>query len=141
MILNGVIESVEAVRSPIMKEIKSLEVDLKIIEIGKVGDNLEVGFAYEATYGGDIGYLRMGGRILVAPPSKKDMRDVLDAWEKTKTTPIGFSQEVINAAYHMCTVNSVLATKIINLSPPMPPLRIDLTQGLENAKKTGRGKK
>ena len=141
MILNGVIETVEAVRSPIVKEITSLEVDLRITEINKTGDNLEVGFSYEATYGEDIGYLRMGGRILVAPPSKKDLQEVTESWEKTKTTPLGFSQEVINAAYHMCTVNSVLATKIINLSPPMPPLKIDLAQGIANSKKVGKPKK
>ncbi len=135
MILNGLIESVEVQRSPVGGPIQSLETDLKITDVKEVQGNLEATFFYEVKYGQDIGFVRMAGRLLVSAPNKAAQDDVLAAWSKDKSTPLGFSQEVVNAAYNLCTINSVLATRIVNLSPPFPPMSIDLTKGLANAQK------
>ena len=131
MILNGVIESVEMHRSPSDEPVSALDVNVRITDVRDIGGNLEATFLYEVNYEKDLGLLRMSGRLLVAPPSKEAKNDVLGAWAQGQSTPIGFSQEVINAAYHLCTINSVLVSRIVNISPPIPPLKIDLTKGIQ----------
>ncbi|MFH0927699.1 MAG: hypothetical protein V1822_03920 [Candidatus Micrarchaeota archaeon] len=142
MILNGVIEGVEVQRSPQLQPAAQVSIDIRFVDIKEVEGNVDASFLYEATYSNDAGFLRMNGRLLLKPPSKPELEKLLDAWNSSKSLPPNFAKEAITAAHHMCSINAPLATRIVDLAPPIMPLEITFAQnGGSAAKKAERGKR
>ena len=138
MIVNGTIENVQAQRLA-NGPIAGLSVDVRITEIRPSGPELlEAAFRYEATYEKGLGLLAMNGRLLVRPADATERTLVLQTWNSKKQIPAGFAQEVTNAAHYLCTINAPLATRIVDLAPPIPPMRVEFSGGQPAAPSSAR---
>lgn len=128
MIVNGLIEGAEVHRSFEGGPVQALSVDVKVVDVREAGGEVEASFVYQANYEKDVALLRMTGRLLVRAATPQEKTMVLDTWKSRHVLPAGFVEEVTNAAHYLCTINSPLATRIVDLAPPIVPMRLSFGQ-------------
>jgi hypothetical protein len=110
------------------EDMTGLNVNIGIDTVTVKGGEAVIEFNYAATYSEGVGELKMKGSI-TAKEEAKLTRDISEKWEKEKKLPDGFAEIILNAINYACGTNGVFVVRPVNLSPPIVPPRIQLSEG------------
>lgn len=106
-------------------EMKGLDINISLDDVIVKGEDLEVKYTYTATYKDTFGRIVITGWL--QGKEKKDFaKKVKDAWEKDKKVPEDYAEQLINMINYTGSANGVLIARVLNLSPPIVPPRIQL---------------
>jgi len=116
--------------------ISGLSINIALDDVLARGEQLEISFTYTATYSENIGVLTMRGKLIARGPLE-ECQAASRKWRETKKLPHEFAEEVLNTINYLCGSNGTLVSRAVNLSPPMLPPKIELTEeGAEGESKT-----
>lgn len=124
MIVGNKITKIEASRD---KDEARTGLNFKInVKDAKISSKrLEIYYDYLAEYTDGVGAIRMEG-VLAAEEDKALMDKIKKEWEDGKRLPQDYAEVVLNAINYFGGINGVLASRIVNLSPPLVPPRFSL---------------
>jgi hypothetical protein len=115
--------------------VSGLGVNITLEDVVGRGEQLEISFTYTATYSENVGSLLMRGKLL-AKGELQECQDVSRKWREAKRLPREFGEEVLNTINYLCGTNGTFVSRAVNLSPPMLPPKIELTEdGAEGTSK------
>ncbi len=120
-IVSGRINSVEARRG--QNAISNFAMSISIDGL-RVGANAEVDYGYLVTYGNDAGVILLRG-TLVIKDEKKQLQKLQEDWAKEKKLPQEYATLLATTIPRVGMVNALLATKILDLPPPLPPFHVE----------------
>jgi restriction endonuclease S subunit len=121
-IIGGRIKEIEG-KHVVGKELKGLAVSIGIDDVRINNDGIEIDYVYNATYEGDVGYIKIKGSIL-AKESDELTQEIKSEWEKSKKLPADYLTNLLNIITRGGTSNGVLLARVLDLPPPLPPLQI-----------------
>lgn len=127
MIVGGRIISVEAKRNN-DAEIRGLDINIAVDDVKADGEKVDISYTYKVAYQEDVGSLTITG-VLNAKEEPKSAREIADTWKKEKKLPDAFAELVLNTVNFTCGTNGTLVVRVVNLSPPMIPPRIQISKG------------
>jgi hypothetical protein len=102
--------------------------DVKMAEDNK--DNLEITYVYTASYAENVGEIRIKGAI-IAKEEAKLSKDIVDTWKRTKKIPDEYATVVLSAVNYSGSANGTLLARVLNLTAPLIPPRIQLSKAPE----------
>jgi len=107
--------------------IKGLSININLGNVEKKDDLLEITYIYTANYEKDAGQLTIKG-LLLAREEEKRINEVLDTWKKTKKIPNDYAETVLSAVNYSGSANGTLMARVLGLTAPLIPPRIQLKQ-------------
>jgi hypothetical protein len=126
MIVGGKIDSVEAIKKS-EDPLKGLNINIIMDDVKVKGENVEMAYTYTVTYDEGIGELKMKG-VLYAKEEKKLAKEIEDEWKKSKKLPDAYAEGILNAINYNGSANGTMVARVLNLSPPLIPPRIQLAK-------------
>ncbi len=126
MIVGGKIDSVEAIKKS-EDALKGLNINIVMEDVKVKGENVEMTYTYTVTYDEGIGELKMKG-VLYAKEEKKFAKEIEDEWKKSKKLPDSYAEGILNAINYNGSANGTMVARVLNLSPPLIPPRIQLAK-------------
>lgn len=124
MIVGGRIDGIEAKRES-QEEMKGLGINITIEDVKADGDNLEIVYIYQANYNEKVGYIKLHG-TLFAQEDKKLVKEIKDEWAKSRKLADSYAETVINVINYSGSANGTLVARVLNLSAPLVPPRIQI---------------
>ena len=126
MIIGGRIDSIEGKKA---KEdgIEGLNINIGIDGVKIEGEKVEISYTYTANYSTDIGHITIKGTIF-AEEDKKQGSEIENEWKKNKKLPENYLEPVLNAINYAGSANGTLIARVLNLSPPLVPPRIQVAK-------------
>jgi len=116
--------------------VSGLGVNITLEDVVGRGQELEISFVYTVTYSENVGSLLMRGKLL-AKGELAECQEASRKWRESKRLPREFGEEVLNTINYLCGTNGTFVSRAVNLSPPMLPPKIELTdEGAEGASKS-----
>ncbi|MFH0737186.1 MAG: hypothetical protein V1827_00955 [Candidatus Micrarchaeota archaeon] len=106
--------------------------DVKLNEENK--DIIEITYVYTANYQENIGEIKIKGILLEredGKTSKFDARNIAETWKKSKKVPDDYASIVLSQVNYSGSANGTLLARVLNLSAPLIPPRIQLNKGAE----------
>ncbi len=127
MITGGRIDAVEGKRN---KEdtFQGLNINIAVDNVKVEGENVEVAYTYDVSYANDAGSVRVKG-ALFAKEDKKLAKTIEDEWKKAKKLPNEFAETALTAINFAGSANGIFIARVLNLSPPLVPQRIQVNGG------------
>ncbi|HLC69228.1 MAG TPA: hypothetical protein VJH24_05285 [Candidatus Bilamarchaeaceae archaeon] len=125
MIVGGRIDEIEGKRLS-DENMKGLSINITIEDVKADGENVEIAYTYTATYGDKLGHIKLKGTLL-AKEDKKLVKDIKGEWEKNKKLPDSYAESVLNVVNYSGSANGTLVARVLNLSAPLIPPRIQLS--------------
>ncbi len=110
-----------------IEPIKGLSINIGIEKVDVKGENLEIEYVYTANYEENIGQLKIKG-VLLAKEDKKLSKEIEDAWKKEKKIPESYTPTVLSAINYSGSANGTLLARVIGLTAPLIPPRIQLSK-------------
>lgn len=126
MIVGGKIDSVEAVKKS-EEPLKGLNINIIMDDVKVKGENVEMSYTYTVSYDENVGELKMKG-VLYAKEEKKLAKEIDDEWKKSKKLPDSYAEGILNAINYNGSANGTMVARVLNLSPPLIPPRIQLSK-------------
>lgn len=105
--------------------IKGLNINISIEDVKVDGESVEITYAYSANYEEGVGKLMIKG-MLMAKEDKKRAKDISDMWKKEKRIPDDYAQTALSAINYSGSANGTLLARVIGLTAPLIPPRIQL---------------
>ena len=124
MITGGRIDEVEGKKNK-EDEFKGLNINISVDGITVSGENVDISYTYEANYAEGVGYVKVKGAIF-AKEDKKLAKEIDDEWKKSKKMPEGFAESILSAINYTGSANGIFLSRVLNLSPPIVPQRIQV---------------
>lgn len=113
--------------------ISGLGVNIQLDDVLAKGEQLEITFTYTANYAENVGKLTVRGK-LTASGTLEECQQLSRNWRSTKKLTRDFAEEVLNTINYVCGTNGTFVARAVNLSPPMMPPKIEVTEeGAESA--------
>ena len=128
MIVGGRIDQIEGKRQNENENMKGLNINITIEDLKADGDSLEIGYTYTATYNDNVGHLKIKG-VLIAKEDKKLVKEIKQEWDKNKKLPDNYAESTLNVINYSGSANGTLIARVLNLSAPLIPPRIQLSAG------------
>ncbi len=110
------------------ESIKGLSINISIEKVEKKTDNLEITYAYTANYEEKAGQIRIKG-VLMAKEENKRAKEITDMWKKNKKIPDDYATTVLSALNYSGSANGTLIARVLGLTAPLIPPRIQLAKG------------
>ncbi len=129
MITGGRIDSIAGKRMS-EDQIKGLNINISIENVKVDGQKIEVGYTYIASYPDKVGEMTISG-VLFADEDKKIAKEVETEWQKSKKIPQIYAETILNAINYTGSANGTLLARVLNLSPPLVPPRISLSEAVK----------
>jgi len=107
--------------------IRGLGVNITLEDVVGRGEQLEIAFTYTATYAENVGSLLMRGK-LIAKGELAECQEISRKWRETKRLPRELGEDVLNTINYLCGTNGAFVSRAVNLSPPMLPPKIELSE-------------
>ena len=120
------------------QSIKGLSINIAIEGVEKKADNIEITYAYTADYQENAGQIKIRG-VLMAKEENKRAKEIADMWKKNKKIPDDYATTVLSALNYSGSANGTLLARVLGLTAPLIPPRIQLSKG--GAAKASTGKK
>lgn len=120
--------------------ISGLNINIALEDVKSAGGNLEITYAYTVNYETDIGMMKIKG-VLIAKEEEKLIKDVLDVWKKSKKLPDEYAALVLSAVNYSGSANGTLVARVLGLTAPLIPPRIQLSKAPAAAAPAAPGKK
>lgn len=125
MIVGGRIDEIEGKREQGTEAMKGLDINISIDGVKADGEEIQVTYTYRANYGDKVGNIRLKG-TLFAKEEKKLAKEIKQEWEKNKKLPDAYAEAVLNVVNYSGSANGTLVARVLNLSAPLVPPRIQL---------------
>ena len=122
-IIGGRINSVEAKRGQ-PNAISSFDMSISIDALRVSAKSVEVDYGYLVTYGNDSGVVLLRGTLMIKD-ERKQLQKVRDGWAREKRLPQEYAALLATTIPRVGMANALLATKILDLPPPLPPFHIE----------------
>ncbi|MEM4368415.1 MAG: hypothetical protein QXO21_05350 [Candidatus Anstonellales archaeon] len=134
MIFGGRFFSIHAEKFSDMP-INAVNVDIALTAINLLEENeLEIRYVYTVDYADNVGRLVIEGVVFDRLNSPEEAKKIADAFNTDKSqVPREYVSNVINAINYICSINSPLPLKVIELAPPILPPQIQLEEESVNA--------
>ncbi|MCX8167050.1 MAG: hypothetical protein N3E37_04315 [Candidatus Micrarchaeota archaeon] len=115
--------------------VNAVNVDIALTAINLVADNeLEINYVYTVDYTDNVGRLVIEGVVFDRLESAEEARRIAEAFNTDKKqVPREYISNVVNAINYICSVNSPLPLKIVELAPPILPPQINLEEETNRA--------
>ena len=110
------------------QSIKGLNINIAIDKVEKTKDNLEITYVYTADYQEKAGMIKIKG-ILLAKEEAKRAKEIVDMWKKSKKIPDDYATTVLSALNYSGSANGTLVARVLGLTAPLIPPRIQLSKG------------
>ena len=107
--------------------IKGISVNISLEDVLVRGQEIEIPFKYTVDYADKVGSLGIRG-TLIAGGELAECQEVSKNWSDNRKLPKEFAEDVLNTINYICGTNGTLVVRAINLSPPMIPPRITVTE-------------
>ncbi|MFH1393980.1 MAG: hypothetical protein ABII71_03205 [Candidatus Micrarchaeota archaeon] len=107
--------------------IKGLNINISLDDVKVDGENVEIHYSYTANYEEGVGKLSIRG-ILIAKEDKKTAKSIEDEWKKHKKIPDEYAQSTLSAINYSGSANGTLLARVIGLTAPLIPPRIQLKE-------------
>ncbi len=126
MIVGGKIEHVEATKKSENK-IDGLSINIALEDIKVKGEEIEVHYTYVANYDKDIGGITIKG-VIYTKEDKKLAKEIGDNWKKDgqKKLPPEYASSLLSAINYTGSANGTLVARVLNLSPPLVPPKLQV---------------
>ncbi|MBU0591836.1 hypothetical protein KKF81_03195 [Candidatus Micrarchaeota archaeon] len=125
MIVGEKILEVNGTKNP-GQSIKGLNINISIDNVEKAGDNLEITYSYTANYDENAGQIKIKG-VLVAKEDDALTKEAVDSWKKDKKLPQSYTTNVLTALNYSGSANGTLVARVLGLTAPLIPPRIQLS--------------
>ncbi len=100
--------------------------NIKIVNLEKTSLNfddkktaLKLDFKYSVDYQPEIGFIKLGGEMLLLEESRV-ADDLVKQWTDKKSLPQKFSEAVMEHLMQKCSVQAILLSKDVGLPSPIP---------------------
>jgi len=113
----------KAVKAPV----KGLNINIALEDVKKGEENLEITYVYTAAYNEDVGEIKIKG-IILAKEEDKRVKDIVDTWKKKKKVPDDYAATVLSAVNYSGSANGTLIARVLGLTAPLIPPRIQLSK-------------
>lgn len=125
MITGGRIDQVEGKKNR-EDDFKGLNINISVDDVKVNAETVDVYYTFEANYAGEVGQVKIKG-VLFSKEDKKLAKEIDDEWKKSKKMPDAFAEQILSAINYTGTANGIFVSRVLNLSPPMVPQRIQMT--------------
>ena len=117
-----------------------LKGDLKIGEGKQPG--LKFLFSYRSQYDPGFAHIELKGTVHYLT-NEKEAKEILDAWTKDRKVTKAVAEQVVNTILTKSNIQSIILSNTVNLPPPVPMPKVDITGPVQGAPKEGvkKGKK
>lgn len=119
------------------ENIKGLSINISIENVEKKKENIEISYAYTANYQENAGQIKIRG-MLLAKEENKRAKEITDAWKKNKKIPDDYATVVLSALNYSGSANGTLIARVLGLTAPLIPPRIQLSKGGAAEASTGK---
>jgi hypothetical protein len=124
MIVGGKIEEISGKKTS-EEGMKGLNINIELDSVKVKGEDVEMKYTYTASYAENLGDLTIKG-VLYAKEEKKLAKEIDEEWKKSKKLPDAYAEIVLNAVNYTGSANGTLIARVLNLSPPLVPPRIQI---------------
>lgn len=107
--------------------IKGLNINISIDKVEVKGEDVEIEYLYTANYEDKVGQLQIRG-VLMAKEEKKLAKEIEDGWKKDKKIPESYTPVVLSAINYSGSANGTLLARVLGLTAPLIPPRIQLSK-------------
>ena len=94
---------------------------------------LQFRFEFTSTYEPKVGNIILNGNVIFMEDTKK-VKEILAHWKKEKKVPQDVMTGIINSILSRCNIQALILSQEINLPPPIPLPRVNVTQEGEKKK-------
>jgi len=104
----------------------NIDISLSSITLAQTGD-LQINYIYTVKYEEDVGELVIEGIIYDRLDSQEQAKSIVSQFSSDKKSlPQDFLVRVINSINYICSINSPLPLRLIDLAPPILPPQLQL---------------
>jgi len=114
--------------------IKGLNINISLEDVKMAEDNLEITYVYTANYEDKVGQIKIKG-VLLSKEESKLAKNVVDTWKKSNKIPDDYASVILSAVNYSGSANGTLLARVLNLTAPLIPPRIQLSKASESGKK------
>jgi hypothetical protein len=114
--------------------VKGLNINISLEDVKADGENVDIYYLYTASYNEDVGQIKIKG-VLTAKEDKKKVKEILDTWKKNKRMPEDYASTVLSAVNYSGSANGTLIARVLRLTAPLIPPRIQLSKAEPKKKK------
>jgi hypothetical protein len=119
--------------------IKGLNINISLDDVKLAEETIEITYVYTANYEDSVGQLKIKG-VLLAKEEAKVSKDIVETWKKSKKVPEDYATVVLSAVNYSGSANGTLIARVLGLTAPLIPPRIQLSKG-GDASSAGSAKK
>jgi hypothetical protein len=106
---------------------KGLNFKINVKDAKISAKKVDIAYEYIAEYTEGVGLIKMEG-VMTAEEEKSLLEKIKKEWSDNKRLPEDYAEVIINAINYFGGINGVLASRIVNLSPPLIPPRFSLSK-------------
>ena len=111
----------------------------------KIGDSTQPGlkfmFSYKSKYEPGFAIIDLQGMVHYLT-KEKEAKEILDGWNKDRKLSKGIAEQIVNTILTKSNVQSIILSNTVNLPPPVPMPKVNITGPVAGAKaETKKGKK
>lgn len=107
--------------------IKGLSMNISVDDVRVTGKEVELDYTYIANYDEAVGKLQIKGTIIAAEEDSL-AKKIAEEWKKSKRLPEEYMETVLSAVNYSGSANGTLLARVLNLSAPLIPPRIQLSK-------------
>lgn len=108
-----------------LENISGLSINISLDEVKVDGEKVELTYQYTANYEENVGLLKIKGRI-TAKEDKKLAKQIAERWKKERKLPDEYAELLLGAINYSGSANGTLIARVLNLTAPLIPPRIQL---------------
>ncbi len=108
--------------------IKGLNINISLEDVQMGGETVEITYVYTANYNDGVGEIKIRG-VLLAKEDAKLSKDIVDTWKKSKKVPDEYATVVLSAVNYSGSANGTLVARVLGLTAPLIPPKIQLSKG------------
>lgn len=108
--------------------IKGLNINIQLDGVEKDKENIEITYTYIADYKEAVGQIKIKG-LLIAKEEDKLAKEIVDKWKKEKKIPDDYATVVLSAVNYSGSANGTLLARVLGLTAPLIPPKIQLSKG------------
>jgi hypothetical protein len=114
--------------------ISGLSINIALEDVKSAEGNLEISYDYTVNYETGVGLLNIKG-VLIAKEEAKLSKEVLDTWKASKKLPDEYASMILSAVNYSGSANGTLVARVLGLTAPLIPPRIQMAKSAEGSAK------
>jgi hypothetical protein len=99
--------------------------NVRILDVKEDGKYLDVKYEHTIKYTHGDAEIKIIGHLFM-DEDEKTKKELLESWKKNKKLPNDRMEQVLNSANYLATVYGTVVSRVVNIAPPIIPLRLKL---------------